>query len=295
MENENAVNAIEEAAIEALNETVSSTTSEVFKFFKSFCNWNFLFKAIGALLMIFIIWLIFTLIKKMVKRALHEKVSAHVSMLINRTINYIFYIILAAYILHLFGISLNALWGAAGIAGVAIGFAAQTCISNLISGLFVLSEKTMKIGDFISVDGVSGTVDSIGLLSIKIHNIDNQMIRIPNSAIINSNFQNNNYFDTRRMNFSVSVAYETDLKSAMQELLKVPEKCPTVLKDPEPKVWFENLGESGIDMILAVWFAPSDLIQTKNDVFMNIVEVFKNANIEIPYNKIDVKLLDAGK
>ncbi|MCI5473533.1 MAG: mechanosensitive ion channel, partial [Spirochaetia bacterium] len=86
-----------------------------------------------------------------------------------------------------------------------------------------------------------------------------------------------------------------DLKSAMQELLKVPEKCPTVLKDPEPKVWFENLGESGIDMILAVWFAPSDLIQTKNDVFMNIVEVFKNANIEIPYNKIDVKLLDAGK
>ena len=231
----------------------------------------------------------------MVKRGLHEKVSAHASMLINRTINYIFYIILAAYILHLFGISLNALWGAAGIAGVAIGFAAQTCISNLISGLFVLSEKTMKIGDFISVDGVSGTVDSIGLLSIKIHNIDNQMIRIPNSAIINSNFQNNNYFDTRRMNFSVSVAYETDLKSAMQELLKVPEKCPTVLKDPEPKVWFENLGESGIDMILAVWFAPSDLIQTKNDVFMNIVEVFKNANIEIPYNKIDVKLLDAGK
>ena len=63
MENENAVNAIEEAAIEALNETVSSTTSEVFNFFKSFCNWNFLFKAIGALLMIFIIWLIFTLIK----------------------------------------------------------------------------------------------------------------------------------------------------------------------------------------------------------------------------------------
>ena len=71
MENENAVNAIEEAAIEALNETVSSTTSEVFKFFKSFCNWNFLFKAIGALFMIFISWLIFTFIKKMVKRGLH--------------------------------------------------------------------------------------------------------------------------------------------------------------------------------------------------------------------------------
>lgn len=283
---------ISESATKAFEETLGSTTEGILDFVKSFCTWSNLFKVIGAVLMILIIWIVFKLIKKIVKKSTKEKVTKHVSALINRGINYIFYFILITYILNLFGINLTALWGAAGIAGVAIGFAAQTSVSNLISGLFVLSEKTMKIGDFISVGGVSGIVDSIELLSIKIHTLDNQMIRIPNSEIINSNFQNNNYFETRRMNFSVSVAYETDLQKAMEELKKVPGKCPTILQDPAPNVWFEGLGASGINMILSVWFKTSDLVQTKNDVFMNIVETFNNAKIEIPYNKIDINVFN---
>lgn len=180
-----------------------------------------------------------------------------------------------------------------GIAGVALGFAAQTSVSNFISGLFVLGERTMKIGDYISVGGVSGTVDSIGLISIKIHNTENQLIRIPNSTIINTNFQNNNFYGERRMNFCVSVAYDTDMTKALETLRAVPELCPTVLKTPASVVWYDGFGESGINMTLAVWFAPDDLIQTKNDVFIAMKKAFDEAGIAIPFSRIDVSVLPA--
>jgi small-conductance mechanosensitive channel len=126
------------------------------------------------------------------------------------------------YVLGLFGINLGAIWGAMGIAGVAIGFAAQTTVSNLISGIFIVTEKTMKIGDFIEVDGVAGTVDRVGLLSIKIHTPNNQLIRIPSSSVINAKLKNFSSYEYRRYVFEVSVDYSTDLDKALEVLQSVP-------------------------------------------------------------------------
>ncbi|MBR6200295.1 MAG: mechanosensitive ion channel family protein [Spirochaetales bacterium] len=279
------------AAQEAAGETVGKVTNEFVHFLQNTFNWNNLFKTIGVLLILFIIWLVFAIIKGGSKKMLKKSDNPHLNMLILRTINYAYVIVSLLYLLSVFGIKVTAILGAAGVAGVAIGFAAQTTISNFISGLFVLGERTMKVGDFISCGGVAGTVDSVGLLSIKVHNTDGQMIRIPNSQVMNSNFQNNSFFETRRMCFTVSVAYESDFRKALEVLATVPAKCSTVLTDPESKVWYEELGASGVDMVLAVWFKPSDLIQTKNDVFMNILETFKAAGIEIPYTKVDVNIV----
>ena len=279
-----------EAAMVAANETVGKFTESCINFFKTLCTWENLFKLIGACLIIFLIWLVFTLIKKGIKRIPEAKMEAHYKNITLKFISYLLYIIIVMYVLSLFGVKLSAIWGAAGIAGVAIGFAAQTSVSNLISGLFVIGEKTMKVGDFIIVGGVSGTVDEVGLLSVKIHNLDGQMIRIPNSTIINSNFQNNSYFKSRRVTFVTSIAYEADHEKALEVLKKVPEKCPTVLQNPAPNAWFDGLEESGLTMTLAVWINPSDLVQTKNDIYINIVKSFREAGLEIPYNKLDVNI-----
>jgi small-conductance mechanosensitive channel len=278
------------AAQEAAGETVGKVTDEIMHFFQNTFNWNNVFKVVGMILILFIIWLVFRLVKGGTKKLLKKNDNPHLNMLVIRTINYAYVIVSLLYLLSVFGIKITAILGAAGVAGVAIGFAAQTTISNFISGLFVLGERTMKVGDFISCGGVAGTVDSVDLLSIKIHNTDGQMLRIPNSQVMNSNFQNNSFFDTRRMCFTVSVAYESDFRKAQEVLATVPAKCPTVLAEPEPKVWFEELGASGVNMILAVWFKSSDLVQTKNDVFVNILETFRAANIEIPYTKVDVNI-----
>ena len=279
------------AAQDAAGETIGKVTDELTHICQSIFNWNTIFKLVGIVLILLIIWIVYRIVKGGVKRLLAKKENPHLNMLIIRTINYTYVIVSLLYLLSVFGIKINAILGAAGVAGVAIGFAAQTTISNFISGVFVLGERTMKVGDFISCGGVAGTVDSVDLLSIKIHNTDGQMIRIPNSQVMNSNFQNNSYFDTRRMMFTVSVAYESDFRKAQEVLASVPAKCPTVLAEPESKVWYEELGASGVNMVLAVWFKPADLVQTKNDVFVNILESFRAANIEIPYTKVDVNIV----
>ena len=192
--------------------------------------------------------------------------------------------------LGLFGINLKAIWGAAGIAGVAIGFAAQTSVSNLISGLFVLTEGSIHVGDTIIVGDVTGIVDEVKLLSIRVHTFDNQMVRIPNSTIINSNLTNNSYHNKRRWTVKVGVDYSTDMKFALETLQKAADLCPTVLKDPAPTVWFDGFDASSINLVVAVWFKPVDFLQTRNDIYIAIKKVLDDAGISIPFNQLDVHL-----
>lgn len=282
---------VTEAAVDAANETVGQISSKFVDYVKTFATWHNLFKIIGAIIVILIMWLVFKLIKHAVKKISTDKIPTHVSKSILKLISYVFYVLVVMYVLSLFGVKLSAIWGAAGIAGVAIGFAAQTSVSNFISGLFVIGEKTMKIGDSIQVGGVSGIVDSIGLLSIKIHTPDNQLIRIPNSSIINTNFQNNSFFENRRFLFEVPVDYSTDLDFALEVIKTVPEQCPSVLKNPAPNAWYSGFGDSGVNLTLAVWFEPKNLAQMQTEVYKAIIKTFDEKGINIPFNRFDVAMV----
>ena len=293
MEESELLHEVTEAAVVAVNETVSQFSSQFVDFVKTLLTWKNAFRLIGALFVIFLMWLAFKLIKHFVKKVSAGKIQQQYVLVITKTISYVFYALVVMYVLSLFGVKLGAIWGAAGIAGVAVGFAAQTSVSNLISGLFVLGEKAMKVGDFIEVGGVSGTVDSVGLLSVKVHTLNNQMVRIPNSSIINSNFQNNSFFEVRRFSFELSVDYATDMNVALQALSSVPELCPSVLKEPAPAVWYNGFGESGINIVLAVWFNSSDLVKMKNEVYIAIKKVFDEKGINIPFNRLDVSMVEA--
>ena len=274
------------------NKTFAEQTTSFVNWIKNFITWDNIFKAVGAIILIFIIYLIYRFILKAIKKIPTEKTTPQRSMVMIRIAKYSFYIIELMFILSLFGIKLSAIWGAAGIAGVAIGFAAQTSVSNLISGLFVITEGALKIGDTIIVDGITGVVDSINLISVRIHTFDNQMVRIPNSTIINANLTNNSYHAQRRITLGVSVSYDTDMAKALEVLSKAPDLCPTILKDPAPAVWFDGFSDSGINIVVAGWFNTKDALKTKNDLYIAIKKVLDDANIEIPYNRLDVKVLE---
>ncbi|MBO5483098.1 MAG: mechanosensitive ion channel [Spirochaetaceae bacterium] len=152
-------------------------------------------KLISAAIGISLFFISYGIIKKILGKFAYPKLKQNTAFLLKKGIKYAFYVLLVIYILGLFNIKLTALFGAAGIAGIAIGFAAQTSVSNIISGLFLLTEHSLKVGDYISANGESGTIDSIDMLSVRIHTPDNQFIRIPNESIINANLKNNSYFD----------------------------------------------------------------------------------------------------
>lgn len=279
-------------ATHAVNETVIAQTNTFIHWAKSFLTWENLFKLIGAFAVIFAIWVVYKLIVRAIKKVPQEKVIGQHSAVILKLLHYAFYIIIVMYVLSLFGIKLSAILGAAGIAGVAIGFAAQTSMSNLISGIFVLTEQVVKIGDMITVDNTSGVVDSIDALSVKIHTLDNQLVRIPNSKIIDSNLTNFSYHPVRRLTFPISISYDTDMTFAVETLRKAPDLCPTVLKEPAPLIWYDGFGDSGIDMTLAVYFLNKDILQTKIDVPIAMKKVFDDAGISIPFNQLDVHMVN---
>lgn len=285
---------LEEVAEAAANVGSSffTTTTNMLNWGKSLLTWENLFKLIGAIIIFAIIFVIYKLLLRAIKKIPAEKTTPQRTAILKRTVKYLFYTVTVIYVLSLFGIKLSAIWGAAGIAGVAIGFAAQTSVSNLISGLFVITEGALKIGDTIIVEGVTGVVDAINLISVRIHTYDNQMVRIPNSTIINTNLTNNSYHKTRRLTLQVSVSYDTDMEQALQALSKAPALCPTVISDPAPAVWFDGFGSSGLTMTVAVWFESSDFLQTKNDLHIAIKKVLDQAQITIPFNKVDVKILE---
>ncbi len=251
-------------------------------------------KIITSIITILLFYIAYRIIKKIVKKQAFSKLQMHTAVLLNKVMTYVFWVLMIMYIMSLFGVKLSAIWGAAGVAGLAIGFAAQTSVSNIISSVFVISEKALKIGDFITVGDISGTVDSIDLLSVKIHTLDNQMVRIPNSNIMNGTLTNFSHFPIRRAVFDISIAYESDLEKVLAAINKVPELCPTVLKDPEPKAYYDGLMESGILLKLCVWINRTDLVQAKNEVYMAIMKVVREEGIEIPYNHLEVNVHNNG-
>ena len=277
-------------AVQSASEEIISKTSLFMNWVKGLVTWSNLFKLLGGILVLLVMWIIYRIILRTIKKSSSAKMNSHKQQMLSHFVKYIFYILVVLEVLSLLGIKLSALLGAAGIAGVAIGFAAQTSVSNLISGLFVLTEGSIKIGDAVTVDGVTGVVDEINLLSIHIHTYDNQMVRIPNSTIINSNFTNINFHQTRRMTINVSVDYSTDMKTALEALKKAPALCPTVVSDPAPAVWFDGFAASGINMTVAAWFKPADFLQTKNDLYIAIKQVLDEAGITIPFNQLDVRI-----
>ena len=262
-----------------------------------YLTWGNLVKVITSTIAILIFYLVYRIIKRIITKTAARRLDEKAVGIITRVLKYVFFVLIGMYILGLFGINLKAIWGAAGVAGLAVGFAAQTSVSNLISGVFVIAEKALKLGDFIEVAGVSGTVDTIGLLSITVHTLDNQMIRIPNSTVINSNLVNYSYYDKRRFVFDLPVSYDSDMDIAMEAAKKVAEKCiadGVILADPAPAVFYDGFGDA-VKLKLAVWFERARLVDTKNAVYTNTAKIFREHGVVIPFTHYDITIVPEKK
>lgn len=224
----------------------------------------------------------------MVKRSLRKQLSRQRMMLISRTIVYTGYIGIVFIVIREMNYDLTALFGAAGVVGIVIGVASQTSIGNIISGLFLVSEKSFELGDVVRIGDKSGTVYSIDLLSIKIKTFDNLLIRIPNQTVISTELINVTRFPVRRLDFLIGVAYKEDLRKVKTVLENVARNNPLCLEEPEPVIIFKDFGASSIDLTFGVWFEKSNYTAVKNSVFIEIKEAFEREGIEIPFPHVSI-------
>ena len=245
-------------------------------------------KALRILVIVAVGATIIYLIAFLVKKVLPTKWSRQRKMIINRAVQYTGFIILVLIVISELKISLTPIFGAAGVIGLVVGIASQTSIGNIISGFFLVSEKSFEIGDVIRLGDKTGTVFSIDLLSIKIRTFDNLLIRIPNQTVISTELINVTRFPIRRMDVTVSVAYKENLKKVKNILDNVAKQNPLCLDEPGPIIIFQNFGPSGIDIQVGVWTIRENYLEVKNSVFQEIKEAFNKEGIEIPFPHISL-------
>lgn len=256
--------------------------------FKTWLTPNVLRTAIRIALLVIIIVPLIHLLKKWTIGYFTKKVATHYGMLSGKVIQYLGYSILILAILNQLGISLTPLLGAAGIVGVALGFASQTSVSNIISGIFLIAEQPFKVDDIITIGNTTGFVLSIDTLSVKIRTFDNKFVRIPNESIIKQEVTNNTRFPIRRFNASVSVAYGEDIGRVKDVLLKIAEKNTYCLSEPKPVIIFDRFGTSSIDLLFLVWAEREHWLDLKNTIHEEIKKRFDEEDIEIPFPHVSV-------
>jgi small-conductance mechanosensitive channel len=254
---------------------------------------------VGGLVMVVIVLIVVVIAEQLIRRFILVRVlkrthlDASLQYAVARIVGYVLIIIGLYAALLAAGLNLGSLAVIAGAVGVGLGFGLQNIISNFISGIIILAERPIAIGDRIDVGGVAGQVSSISLRSTTILTNDNLAIIVPNSQFITEPVTNWSHGDSRvRFRLPVGVAYGTDVEKFERVLLEVGAAHPKTLKDPPPKVFFIGFGESSLDFELAVWtsemtFAPR---RYKSDLYFAMEKALRQNNIQIPFPQRDLHL-----
>jgi small-conductance mechanosensitive channel len=185
--------------------------------------------------------------------------------------------------LHELQFSLTPLLGAAGIVGIAVGFASQTSVSNVISGFFLIAEQSFEVDDVIQVGSTTGRILSIDTLSVKLRTFDNRYIRIPNETIVKSEVVNITRFPIRRLDLNVGIAYKEDISRVRRILLDAARDNPRSLMEPEPVLFFDGYGDSSLDLRLTIWATRENFFPLKTSMLEQIKARFDAEGIEIPF------------
>lgn len=238
-------------------------------------------------------WVLSRLISRSLGRVATRHFDSHQSMLIKRSTYYVLMGATVISALNEAGINLSVLVGAAGVASVAIGFASQTSMSNLISGIFIVIEKPFKVGDTIRIGTTTGEVAVMGLLSTIMKTADNVMVRIPNETLMKSEIFNTTRYGTRRFDITLALTYGANLKEVRDVLLEAAKSDPNILQTPAPSVAFKDYSPTSVNIVFSAWVKLERLADAGFEIPIAIKSAFDKANIDFATQHRPLSLSDA--
>lgn len=223
------------------------------------------------------------LVSRIASRWVIRRYGAQAGLVVGKLVFYPLLLAVFASVLLVLGVSLAPLLGAAGVLGIALGFASQTSVSNIISGFFLLGEQPFVVGDAIQIGSTKGVVLSVGTLSVQLRTYDNRFVRIPNEVLIKSEVTNLTRFPIRRLEVKVGVTYDTAPDHVQQLLLEIAETTPGVLVNPAPQTWFDGFGESSLDLRLTAWTESGRFWDVKNELHQRVKVRFDDEGVEFAF------------
>ncbi len=218
-----------------------------------------------------------------IRRSLKDKLSKEHLEVIIKVVHYTIIIIAVVSVLPTLGIQTSGLLVAGGIAGLVIGFASQSIVGNLISGIFLMIERPITIGDQVNIDNISGFVEDINIMSTIIRTYDGLYVRMPNQTVFTTNITNYVGNVARRFEYVVGIRYSDDADKAIAIIKSLIEEHPLALKNPAPLVFVDTLGDNAVNIIVRIWAPSTEWFGVKMEMLWKIKKTLEENGIEIPF------------
>ena len=248
--------------------------------------WNILFFFVILFLGIIIIKIIMTVLRKILSKTKMEKIAQQ---FICTAIKFCLWLVLILALLSQIGIEITGILTAISALILAVGMALESNMSNLANGIVMVSNHMFKKGDYIIVDGVEGNIVDINFLFTTLMTSDNKKITIPNSTIVNSSVTNLGANAKRRVDFTFSVAYESDIELVKKTVIDVMKSDGRVYLDPEPFCRLKTMNASSLAFSANCWCDNEDYWDVYYYVMEWVFNEFKRHNISVPYEQLEVR------
>lgn len=234
-------------------------------------------------------------IRNVVKKAMaRSSASKEAEQFLDSALKAFLYVVLFFMILQLFGVQATSIATVIGSVGVTVGLAIQGSLTNCIGGIMILTLKPFKVGDYIIEDTYKneGIVREITIFYTKLFTHDNKMILIPNGTLANSSLTNVTEEAERRIDLTVGISYDSDVRQARAIVQRLAAEHPLVSKERDVSVFIDNLGDSSVVLGIRFWSRKENFWTARCEMLENIKYAFDEEGIKIPYNQLDVHIID---
>lgn len=281
-------------AVDELVQNPEETASKIGEFFHNMLQ--SILRSIPTIILAVVVLILGMIICKLVLKVLGKgldrtKLDLTVNNFVKQCCKIVLYVLLLTIVLSVLGIPATSIVTVIGTAGVAIGLALQSSLSNVAGGIMLLINKPFKIGDYILVSGVSGVVKQITILYTRLDSDSNQAIFIPNGQVSGAVVTNNNTNGTRRVDMKFSISYSDDYQKAREVILQVLSRNDRILTDPAPTVRMLEHAASSVNIAVRPWCKAADYWEVFFSVTEEVRAAFIESGISIPFDQLDVHVV----
>lgn len=241
--------------------------------------------------LIIVLWISRALENKLMRT---QQIHMNVRVVLTKLIRVVLSVLAVLIALSAVGFDITLLSVFGGALGVGLGFGLQKIASNYVSGFIILLDKSIHMGDVITVDSHYGVVNELRTRYMVLKKLDGTEVVIPNETLISNAVINHSFSDRKaRVQLPIQISYDSPLEEAMQLMRNAAIANSRVLKDPAPDVHIKGFGESGIDLSLNIWIADPEegSARLKSDIYLEIWRSFKEHSISIPYPQREIRIL----
>ncbi len=259
--------------------------------------WESFTAYVPTLILALVLFIIGTIVNKLVMRLLgrglkKSRLDVTVHSFLSSLVKIALYSLVIIITLTILGIPMNSIIAVVGSAGLAIGLAMQTSLSNVAGGVIILVTKPFKAGDYVDINDTSGTVEEISVITTKLCTPDNKIIYVPNGTVSNAVIVNYSRQTTRRVETVFSISHKNEFRKALKAVKTVISEHTKILREPEPFARVKSISQGSIDIETKVWVNSSDYWDVFYDLTELVKEAFDREGIIIPCNQLDVNMVN---